>query len=108
MFLQFLVYKSILFSLFAGAPVGTFSAPLKQVARYMKDNVYQHNYANDLVWLDLSTTETMVKNPELGMPFGSVCRHYCLEYYIKIILSIRVCKECLGLLGSQIAEDKMQ
>uniref|UniRef100_A0A1J3IIE4 Putative vacuolar protein sorting-associated protein 13A n=1 Tax=Noccaea caerulescens TaxID=107243 RepID=A0A1J3IIE4_NOCCA len=45
-----------------GAPVGTFSAPLKQVARYMKDNVYQHNYANDLVWLDLSTTETMSMN----------------------------------------------
>ncbi|CAH8391411.1 unnamed protein product [Eruca vesicaria subsp. sativa] len=42
-----------------GAPVGTFSAPLKQIARYMKDNLYQHNYANDLVWLDLSTTETM-------------------------------------------------
>lgn len=38
-----------------GAPVGAFSAPLKQVARYMKDNQYEHNYANDLVWLDLST-----------------------------------------------------
>ncbi|VVA93348.1 unnamed protein product [Arabis nemorensis] len=43
-----------------GAPVGTFSAPLKQIARYMKDNLYQHNYADDLVWLDLSTTETMI------------------------------------------------
>lgn len=45
-----------------GAPVGSFSAPLKQIAQYMKDNVYQHNYANDLVWLDLSTTETMSIN----------------------------------------------
>ncbi|KAL1194607.1 hypothetical protein V5N11_031431 [Cardamine amara subsp. amara] len=45
-----------------GAPVGTFSAPLKQIARYMKNNLYQHNYANDLVWLDLSTTETMSMN----------------------------------------------
>ncbi|XP_019086561.1 PREDICTED: uncharacterized protein LOC104718635 [Camelina sativa] len=45
-----------------GATVGTFSAPLKQIARYMKDNLHQHNYANDLVWLDLSTTETTGMN----------------------------------------------
>lgn len=51
-----------------GAPVGSFSAPLKQIAQYMKDNVYQHNYANDLVWLDLSTTETMVKIVNLTCP----------------------------------------
>lgn len=37
----------------------------------MKDNLYQHNYADDLGWLDLSTTETTVKTSEVGMSFVS-------------------------------------
>ncbi|EOA17894.1 hypothetical protein CARUB_v10006303mg [Capsella rubella] len=53
-----------------GAIVGTFSAPLKQIARYMKDNLHQHNYANDFVWLDLSTTETT------GMNQGNQKKNY--------------------------------
>ncbi|CAN8324888.1 unnamed protein product [Cochlearia groenlandica] len=56
------VFELIVTEVGKGATVGTFSTPLKQIARYMMDNLYQHNYADDLVWLDLSTTETMSVN----------------------------------------------
>lgn len=47
----------------AGEPVGFFSAPLNEMAVDVEDYVYQDDYLNNLTWIDLCSTESMVKSP---------------------------------------------
>lgn len=44
----------------AGDPVGFFSAPLNKIAVNGEDNLYQDDYLNNLTWIDLCSTESMV------------------------------------------------
>lgn len=47
----------------AGEPVGFFSAPLHEIAVDVENHVYQDDYLNNLMWIDLCPTDSMVKSP---------------------------------------------
>ncbi|XP_010540792.1 PREDICTED: uncharacterized protein LOC104814451 [Tarenaya hassleriana] len=56
-----------------GASIGSFSVPLNQIAGYINDNLDQHNYVDDLVWIELFSTETMGANQvEPGKKCGRI------------------------------------
>ncbi|KAK9266873.1 hypothetical protein L1049_027132 [Liquidambar formosana] len=42
-----------------GDPVGFFSAPLKQIARSIQDSLNSYDYLNELMWIDLSSAESL-------------------------------------------------
>lgn len=57
--LDFFVVELAVIDMGTGDPIGFFSAPLRQIARNIEDNINSENSSDELTWFDLSSSESL-------------------------------------------------